>query len=241
MNIQHRAKGYTLVELLIVLAVIAILAALLVPVFARVRAQNRASACRSNLHQIGLALTLYVADADSWYPLALNQSIEEGRASDALSWRELMASYLKSAEFPTCPDVALPGRLTEKAPESAAQNCGYALNYLLSEAAGTPARYDLAGRAETQLRFPATTVTVFDARAPLLAVSQPDTLGPRSVAALLSVRGYDAAVFAAAPGARRHQNGANYLFADGHVRWLTPAAFVSSPANANEERPGFRW
>ena len=161
-------------------------------------------------------------------------------ASNALSWRELMALYVRGAEFPTCPDVALPGRLAQDAPQSAAQNCGYALNYLLSEAAGTPARYDLSGRAEMQLRFPIATVTVFDARAPLLTVSQPDTLGAKSVAALLSVRGYDAEVFAAAPGARRHQNGANYLFADGHARWLAPGAFATNSANASEGRPSLR-
>lgn len=61
-------RAFTLVELLGVIAIIAILAAILFPVFARARAQAQAHSCRMNLLNIGLALRLYAADHDSWYP-----------------------------------------------------------------------------------------------------------------------------------------------------------------------------
>jgi prepilin-type N-terminal cleavage/methylation domain-containing protein len=56
---QH-PKAFSLVELLVVIAVIAILAALMLPVLSRSKEEGRATACISNLHQIGIALQLYV-------------------------------------------------------------------------------------------------------------------------------------------------------------------------------------
>ena len=55
-------RGFTLIELLIVLAVISILASLLLPVLAKGKARANSIACVSNLHQIGLALNIYIQD-----------------------------------------------------------------------------------------------------------------------------------------------------------------------------------
>ncbi len=52
--------AFSLVELLVVIAIITILAALLLPVFNRAQEEGRATACVSNLHQIGMALQMYV-------------------------------------------------------------------------------------------------------------------------------------------------------------------------------------
>jgi prepilin-type N-terminal cleavage/methylation domain len=56
-------RAFTLIELLTVIAVVGILAAILVPTVGRVRENARASQCRSNLRQIGMAYSLY-ADAN---------------------------------------------------------------------------------------------------------------------------------------------------------------------------------
>jgi type II secretion system protein G len=60
---QHSGeRGFTLIELMIVVAIIAILAGILVPNFVNARAQAQTSACESNLRAIATAMELYYAD-----------------------------------------------------------------------------------------------------------------------------------------------------------------------------------
>lgn len=63
-----RTRGFTLIELITVTAMIAVLAAMLFPVFARSREQARAVQCANNLSEIGLALQMYAEDWGGRYP-----------------------------------------------------------------------------------------------------------------------------------------------------------------------------
>lgn len=57
-----------MVELLVVAAIIALLAALLLPVLSKAKECGRRAACTSNLRQLDLALRLYVDEHEGWYP-----------------------------------------------------------------------------------------------------------------------------------------------------------------------------
>jgi prepilin-type N-terminal cleavage/methylation domain-containing protein len=69
-------RGFTLMELLVVLAVIAILAALLLPAISHARGAARKTVCLNNLHQIDLAVRLYVDDhADAINAISNNEAV----------------------------------------------------------------------------------------------------------------------------------------------------------------------
>ena len=61
--------AFTLIELLVVMAIISVLAALLLPTLGRAKEAGRATACISNLRQVGLALQLYVDDNNNRLPV----------------------------------------------------------------------------------------------------------------------------------------------------------------------------
>jgi prepilin-type N-terminal cleavage/methylation domain-containing protein/prepilin-type processing-associated H-X9-DG protein len=66
--VRRRPSGFTLIELLVVIAILSVLAGILLPVFAKARANARKSAALSNLKQIGAALPMYTADYDDHLP-----------------------------------------------------------------------------------------------------------------------------------------------------------------------------
>lgn len=65
-----RRAAFTLIELLTVIAIIAILASMLLPSLSRAREMARRTSCASNLHQLGLGALQYVQDYDERLPLA---------------------------------------------------------------------------------------------------------------------------------------------------------------------------
>jgi len=108
-------RGFTLIELLVVITIIAILAAILFPVFARAKAAAKQTACLSNLKQIGTSITLYMGDHDDLFPYAVDASDKfdpdiwsheptfQAQIPHMLELPDALFPYTKNREIFKCP------------------------------------------------------------------------------------------------------------------------------------------
>jgi len=89
-------SGFTSTELLIVMAIITIIAAVLFPVFATAREKARQTTCVNNEKQMGMAMLQYCGDNDEQFPLT------DGQQRNC--WSQVIYPYIKSAGAFECPD-----------------------------------------------------------------------------------------------------------------------------------------
>ncbi len=81
----RRPSAFTLIELLIAIGVVALLAAILFPMMRRAREQANQTACLSNLHQVGVAFTLYASANLEHFPKSA--AIHAPDAADWIYWQ----------------------------------------------------------------------------------------------------------------------------------------------------------
>ncbi|MGM9999101.1 MAG: type II secretion system protein [Candidatus Bruticola sp.] len=120
MNLMYTRKtkyGFTLIELMIVIAILAILALIMLPNMMRSRDAAKLSSCKYNLRGIAAAMESYATDNSGMYPHDINKLVEKNSKGDA---------YLRS--IPKCPvagssDPYLSGYEVISAPKNAYTLC----------------------------------------------------------------------------------------------------------------------
>ncbi len=88
-SLRRAASGFTLIELLVVMSIIAVVAAVALPVFATARHFAKRGTCAATMHQAAVALILYTDDYDGAFPTYLANPSCAANPADTLSRHDL--------------------------------------------------------------------------------------------------------------------------------------------------------
>jgi prepilin-type processing-associated H-X9-DG protein len=183
----------------VVIAIIAILAAILFPVFAKAREKARQASCLSNVRQLSTAFLAYLQDYDEVFPgyAAWEDVTWPSGASGKNYWQARIYPYVKNLQLFNCPSATSPPWTGGATPMT---SIGY--NTQLGTSYNYPfyVGYPLVMMAD--IRYPAQTA--------MLA----DTAGASSYVFLTA---YDTSRWIPP----RHNGGANIGYTDGHAKWIS--------------------
>ena len=253
-----KARAFTLIEILVVVAIIGLLAAILFPVFGRARDNARRSSCQSNLKQLGLGFSQYAQDYDEHLPFAFSDTPDT-------SWDQCLQPYLgiktigstASPLILRCPNDSY-DRTNGSCVAYSSQPQEYRSYSQPSKISGGAPLFIAGARRDnvTGLVCSSCTTGYFNegrnlAEVPsvattLLLAENPGTrnrfrtaTGP--VVAGPSGQGSQYACSSPVTIPPTHFDGWNYLFTDGHVKWLMPETTVNLAGGGTTVNPKGMW
>ena len=198
---QAPQDGFTLIEVLVTVAIVAMLAAIAFPAFKSSFASAKNAKCVSNLRQIGVGMSLYVADNNG---MLLGAEIPTGT-----KWFDNLEAYLgKTTNLASSPSRPLWQQCPEKSIPPGEWNVGYGWNF--QNFGGTdPANWGSEGEYARLASVPEPAKTIIIGCTPKYF---PDVVW-RNGYIYRDITNY----------CTNHSGGGNYLFLDLHVARVKPA------------------
>lgn len=219
-------KGFTMIELLVVISIIAILASILLPALSKARNKAREIQCVNNLKQIGLAQFSYSNEWNFFTPMNLGVTQTEWN-------RILMRGKYIQDNFPQGPVFVDPGKNVFICPSSATTeecyNWGagnparwFSLNYMINN------NYTTQHLPVTRIKSPSAKVLIIEGNDYRTDYSWLDRVSPRDTLH------------------RKHDEKSNILFTDGHVaghhHMTIPRQYISGvPSPIGTTADLYRW
>ncbi len=228
-----RHGAFTLIEVLVAIAVIALLAAILFPVFARARESARRVSCASNLKQIGMGLLQYMQDCDEKMPASAYGGVAiDSNNATAYKWMDAIFPYVRSEQLFVCPSDAGARYVYSKSLPDGASTHDYG-SY------GQNGAYRLAGDSQTPPRSSTYIISLSNIASPAATIWAADTNNREETNGSYGFSWDNAlmnpGVMHNADGVlqldkiiARHLETTNVLFCDGHVKALKPDALAKT-------------
>jgi prepilin-type N-terminal cleavage/methylation domain-containing protein/prepilin-type processing-associated H-X9-DG protein len=240
-NTHQRHSGFTLIELMVVMAVVGVLAAIIFPTFTAARERARMANCASNMRQLGMAFTQYAQDHNDRFPGAWDGGFGAGKEGGWIyysqfgmptEWktaddsqkasfdvtRGVLYPYVKSAEVYICPSDGY-------GPKLGPTGLSYAANACISRQ-----KRDATGNRDLNVFQPGKKINIIKNPSNFMLLAEEAQPGSAGNNEILDNSSTDDGYYnlpRKVPAesshtnylALRHSEGGNVAFVDGHVKW----------------------
>ncbi len=231
-------QGFSLIELLIVVAIVAILSGLLFPAVGYVREKARNTSCLNNLRQWGMALNLYLDEHRSIFPACPKGRPNPAGEKDA--WFNVLPPYINVQAMKDMKVVPMPGKGLRSpflCPSDAGS--GAAITSFDTEAAD--AQYYSSYTFNTLVDDGNTRIRLNNIQHQSAFVIMAETGdGLNSGINLSTIVGSNADE-GYAYNAFRHRNSANFVFADGHAENVVQEKIWRDGLSETDNYGGYFW
>jgi prepilin-type N-terminal cleavage/methylation domain-containing protein/prepilin-type processing-associated H-X9-DG protein len=211
-------KGFTLTELLVCVSLGAVLVATILPALNTAQDTMKAAVCLGNMHQWGLAISLYVADQKDYYPYDGSFAATVCNPPNTTAWYNVLPPYIKQAKL-----CDLYGPTLQSPPTAGMKSIWICPSATNTAAMPTPVNpyftysissclhqsgFTMVGFRRSRMVSPATTI---------IFCEEPEDGFSETNGKYIAE---DPTGQTYTPGTARHSGGLNFVMGDGHAQWI---------------------